>query len=262
MNSTNQSSAQESEILVEQIQQVCWITLNRPAKRNALRRVNDPLIWRAIGDAVRNDSCACIVISGAGSVFCSGSDLSEPRPLSDLNDAYSDEEVLNRFRFAPLIRSEKPVIAALNGPAIGAGSILALYCDLRVAMPRASLSVNFARLALPAEYGIAWHLTHLVGKARAADLLLSGRTVEATEAQSIGLISKVFDEEDFRERVVEYGTSMFGKSYPSATGSIKKQLLDSATQSFREAVVSAEALVEKAIASPQHKAVISRLLKR
>ena len=186
---------------------VATITLNRPEKLNAWTAVMEQEVRSAIEDAERDDQVRVIVLTGAGRGFCAGADMSL---LSNVADRGLDEGTRDRALQTGVTREDvrsdfqkkysyfpavgKPVIAAINGPVVGLGLVVALYCDLRWASDAARFSTAFARRGLIAEYGMAWMLPRLVGLPNALDLLLSARTVDAAEALRMGLVNQVFPE--------------------------------------------------------------------
>jgi enoyl-CoA hydratase/carnithine racemase len=134
--------------------------------------------------------------------------------------------------FAWQLRMSKPVIAVLNGPAAGIGLVLALFCDLRFAVPGAKLTTSFARLGLPAEHGTSWLLPRLIGRSRAADLLLTSRVVLAEDALSIGLVDRVCSVDD----ALAETRSIARHSSPATLRAVKQQLWDDDARSLRESI--------------------------
>jgi enoyl-CoA hydratase len=173
------------------------LTLNRPQVRNALTQELSAA-WRAVTDEISKDrSVRALVITGAGSSFCSGADLSW------LDDASEHDRTVDRLRDTMLdfyrtwlaARAMPfPVIAAINGPTVGAGLALALACDLRYAATTAAFSAPFLHLGTHGGMGITALLPEVVGAARARELLFTGRVVDATEAREWGLVAGVGDD--------------------------------------------------------------------
>ncbi len=168
------------------------ITLDRPERLNAVNpRLADefPL---ALESAAREDSVRAVVITGAGRGFCAGLDLSEPVSLTDGPRADRIDPLywVGKWVLA-LARCEKPVIAAVNGAAAGAGFGLALACDLRVVAQGARMTAGYVRRGLSPDAGVSWFLPRLLGHGRAAEILFTGRDIEADEAERIGLATRV-----------------------------------------------------------------------
>src|SRR6185295_17393326 len=158
-----------------------------------------------------------IVLTGAGRGFCAGADMDllqgiqssgqrEAPPVADKDLAARftsefgpslDDEFGDMRRFAYFMRTKKPIIAAINGPAAGIGLIMALYADMRFMSDKAVLTTAFAQRGLIAEHGISWLLPRLVGPANALDLLLSSRRIDALEALRMGLVNRVFAADTF-----------------------------------------------------------------
>jgi enoyl-CoA hydratase/carnithine racemase len=134
----------------------------------------------------------------------------------------------------------KPVIAAINGPVVGLGLVIALYCDLRFASDAAKFSTAFARRGLIAEYGLAWILPRLVGHANALDLLFSARMVDSAEALRMGLVNQVFPQDAFLAKVNEYAREVAANSSPRSTRIMKRQVYDAMFQTLGEAFDVAE----------------------
>jgi len=129
----------------------------------------------------------------------------------------------------------KPVIAAINGPAVGLGLVIALYCDLRFASDAARFSTAFARRGLIAEYGMAWMLPRLVGHANALDLLFSARLIDAAEAFRMGLANQVYPQDVFQEKVRDYAVELASNVSPRSLRVIKRQAYDAMFQTLGEA---------------------------
>src|SRR5208337_2371872 len=143
-----------------------------------------------------------------------------------------------KYSYFPAL--SKPVIAAVNGPAVGLGLVIALYCDLRLASDAARFSTAFARRGLIAEYGMAWMLPRLVGHANALDLLFSARLIDAAEALRMGLANQVYPQELFQEKVREYATELAANVSPRSLRVIKRQVYDAMFQPLGEAFEIAE----------------------
>ena len=166
------------------------ITLDRPEALNSLDLTLKRELLAALRAADRDAAVRAVVLTGAGRAFCAGQDLKE-RLAPDASPL--DVEV--RERFNPLILaihgSTKPIVAAVNGVAAGAGASLAFACDLRLAAETASFVLAFGRIGLVPDSGSSWFLPRLVGAARAAELVYLGEPVAADEALRIGLVSRV-----------------------------------------------------------------------
>jgi 2-(1,2-epoxy-1,2-dihydrophenyl)acetyl-CoA isomerase len=185
------------------------LTLDRPEKLNA---VNDALassLSSAVADAAAEDAVRVVVITGAGRAFCAGLDLSEPATLPSSTRV----ERLDPYAWVGtwvrrVVNCEKPVVAAVNGPAAGAGFGLALACDLRIVAASARMTAGYVRRGLSPDAGVSYFLPRHVGLARAADILLTGRDVDAEEAARIGLATEVVADDAFVDRVRSYAAQL------------------------------------------------------
>jgi len=182
---------------------VAVITLDNPDQRNAM---SDPMTasWvSAVDELAADRSVRAVVVTGEGSAFCSGGNTSWIASEPDATVDELRERMLPFYRaWLSIRRLEVPTLAAVNGPAIGAGLCLALACDIRYAATGARLGVPFVRLGMHAGMAGTYLLPEVVGAAHARDLLLTGRTVDADEALRLGLVSRVIDADDFRAEVL------------------------------------------------------------
>jgi 2-(1,2-epoxy-1,2-dihydrophenyl)acetyl-CoA isomerase len=204
-------------VLVDDIDAVRTITLNRPDVLNALNRDLLAALEAAVATAAGDDTVRAVVITGAGRGFCTGQDLAELAGHHRRGDAVDLGDHLCSA-YHPVIltirRMAKPVIAAVNGPAIGAGCSLALACDLRVAAASASFMASFINIALVPGSGCTFMLPRLVGLGRAAEMTLTGRKVGAAEALQIGLVNQVVPDEELRAASGNLARSLAEKSAP------------------------------------------------
>jgi 2-(1,2-epoxy-1,2-dihydrophenyl)acetyl-CoA isomerase len=213
-------------LLVDSDAGVRRITLNRPERLNAVDPILADELPRALGDASRDDGVRVVVITGAGRGFCSGLDLSEPPRLPDatLPDRLDPLAWVGRWVLA--VRDcEKPVIAAVNGAAAGAGFGLALAADVRLVAAGARMTAGYVRRALSPDAGVSYTLPRIVGLARAAEILLTGREVDATEAAAIGLAAAVYDDAEFEAGVTAYARRL--AAGPPIAFALTKRLLAS-----------------------------------
>jgi enoyl-CoA hydratase len=180
---------------VERRDAVAVLTLNLPERRNAMT-AELTAAWVSAVEALRNDAAVrAVVVTGEGSAFCAGGDLSWIGESPDLTVMAVRERMLPFYRAWLSVRTlPVPVLAAVNGPAVGAGLCLALACDIRYAAGTASFSAPFAKLGMHPGMAATFLLPEVVGVARARELLLTGRRVDAPEAYAIGLVSAVSDD--------------------------------------------------------------------
>jgi len=183
-------------IIYEKQNGVATITLNRPQSLNAFIPQMNQEVLQALKESERDGEARCVMITGAGRAFCAGQDLKGRTPEQKGSLGASLREKYN-----PMIRQirqmEKIVIAAVNGVAAGAGCNFALACDLRIASEEAKFIQSFVRVGLAPDSGGSFILPRLVGLSKAMELLLLGDTVDAKEAQRIGLVARVFPAAEF-----------------------------------------------------------------
>jgi 2-(1,2-epoxy-1,2-dihydrophenyl)acetyl-CoA isomerase len=186
------------------------ITLNRPERLNAVNLQLAEELPQALDAASRNDQIRVVVLTGAGRGFCAGLDL-------DAANVATMTEQQNRSRHQRLddlhwvgrwvlsaVNCDKPVIAAINGPAVGAGCGLALAADIRLMSDAALISTGYVKIGLSPDAGVSYFLPRLIGLARATELLLSSREITPPEAEQIGIVSRVFPADDFETGVSDY----------------------------------------------------------
>jgi enoyl-CoA hydratase/carnithine racemase len=214
---------------------VVLLTLDLPDRRNAM---TDELTtaWVEAVAALRGDrSVRCVVVTGSGRAFCSGGDLgwlaSGGASVDELR-----EKMLPFYRAWLGLRAlDVPSVAALNGPAVGAGAALALSCDIRYAGTTASLSVPFAQLGMHAGMATTYTLTEVAGVAVARELLLTGRSVPADEMLRLGLCSAVFEPDELLPAVLERAAQVAAGA-PVATRLHKEALRDGGPTSLERAL--------------------------
>jgi 2-(1,2-epoxy-1,2-dihydrophenyl)acetyl-CoA isomerase len=203
---------------------VATLTIDRPEVKNALGPDEWQRLRTLVLDAGRDPEVRVVVVTGAGGVFSAGGDLRSmperlalPAHVRRANLA-EDAQVIAVFRAL-----KKPIVAVIDGPAVGAGLSLALACDVRIASTRARLGASFHKVGLTGDFGLLWLLPRVVGPTRAMDLLLSGEIVDAARAEAIGLVSRVVP----AERLVEESQAWVQKiaaGPPIAMGLTKRGL--------------------------------------
>jgi enoyl-CoA hydratase len=181
----------DEPVRIEREGAVVTLTLNRPEQRNAMTvELTDAFV--AALDGVRGDpGVRAVVVTGAGKAFCAGGDLAWIKPGPDASVPEMRRKMRGFYRKFLAVRDlDLPTIAAINGPAVGAGLCLAMACDIRVAADTATLSTAFTRLGMHPGMAATYLLTRLVGTARAAELFFTAKPVDATEAVRIGLVNR------------------------------------------------------------------------
>ena len=237
-----------TEILYEVSEGIGTVTLNRPDRLNAwTARMNEELA-EALQSANGDDGIRVVIITGAGRGFCAGADMDLLKEIATVGGLAGVRSSLGHTVMMPRTL-KKPVIAAVNGPAVGFGMIIALFCDLRFASTDARFGTAFARRGLIAEYGVAWLLPRLVGIAHSLDLLLSARLIDGEEAARIGLVNRTWPAELFPDLVRAYARELATESSPRSVGIIKKQVIEAGGQSLDEAMAMAEREMFDSLAS-------------
>jgi 2-(1,2-epoxy-1,2-dihydrophenyl)acetyl-CoA isomerase len=220
---------------------VLTITLNRPDVLNAFNSAMHRVLAAALRDA-RDGGVRAVVLTGAGRAFCVGQDLTEFR------EAPGDIGSRLRDNYHPNIRAiralEKPVIAAVNGAAAGAGMSLACACDLRVAADTASFIPAFINIGLIPDSGGSYFVTRLLGPARAFEWLASGRKLTAAEAHSWGLVSEVVEADGLSSRAAELAAQL--AELPTRGIGMTKRLLDHAVHATLDEQLEHEAQLQAA----------------
>lgn len=221
-------------IAYSKAQGVATIVFDRPERRNAVTLEMQQAYFSRLLEADSDPEVRIIVVTGAGDAFCAGADfnrldtlVSDPRAR-----AASTQEALPRY--LPLTLS-RPVIAAVNGPAVGLGFVYAVFTDVRFAATSAVFSAPFARLGLVAEFGLSWFLPRLIGLGNASDLLLSGRTIDAAEAATMGLVQRVVGNDELLETATSYAREIAGRCSPRSLAIIREQIFHDFEDGFRPA---------------------------
>ena len=195
------------ELLFEVADKIATITLNRPERRNAFTQDMFDAWIDALNESQARDDINVVILTGAGTAFCSGGDVKAmgERELNQLEEKNYLWENLNRLPLT-LEHMDKPVIAAVNGPAAGAGMDAALMCDIRFAGASARFAEAYVKVGLLSGEGATWYLPRLVGLGKAFEMLWLGDFVDAEEAKRIGLVNDVFPDDKLQDSVREIAT--------------------------------------------------------
>jgi enoyl-CoA hydratase/carnithine racemase len=248
-------------VRVETSDGVAIVTLNRPDRGNAWTGRMELELRTALRDAQDDDGVGAVVITGAGRSFCVGADtraldgiagtgvydsgVREPLPQpGDPHDPVAGT------RHAYLLTIPKPIIAAVNGGVAGVGFVLMCCTDVRFAAADARITTSFAKLGMPAEHGVSWVLSRLIGVGPATELLLSSRIIEADEAKALGLVTEVFPSDELVPAAVAYARTLAHERSPTSLRVIKQQLLADMHRSLRSSADEAVALMEDMVKGP------------
>jgi 2-(1,2-epoxy-1,2-dihydrophenyl)acetyl-CoA isomerase len=227
---------------------VLTITLNRPEKLNAFTGDLHKALAAALKEA-RTDDVRAVVVTGAGRAFCAGQDLGEFADATGAGDIKGRLASTYHPNILAIRALEKPVIAAVNGVAAGAGMSLACACDIRIAADNASLVPGFVKIGLVPDSGGTWFVTRLLGYSRAFEWLCSGRPLSAAEAHAWGLVNEVVPAGDLQGRAAELAASF--AELPTRAIGMTKRLLDRASQSLLHEQLEWEAQLQ-AVATGSH----------
>ena len=248
-----------SPILFEVKDQIGFITLNRPEKYNAFNREMALMMQEKL-DECKNKSVRCVYISGSGKAFSSGQDLDEvvdpngPKVVNILKEHYNP--IIRQIR-----KLEKPVIASVNGVAAGAGANIALCCDIVVATQSAFFIQAFSKIGLIPDSGGTYFLPRLIGWQKASALTMLGDKVSAQEAERMGMIYKVFEDEIFHEEAIKIVTTI--SRMPTKCLAFTKQALNSSLiNNYEDQLYDEELLQERAGSTHDYKEGVQAFLEK
>ncbi|AMA56873.1 enoyl-CoA hydratase-related protein [Bradyrhizobium sp. CCGE-LA001] len=201
------------ELLCAIRDRVAVITLNRPEARNSLSDHLTPALRRMIKQNGDDPEVGALLITGAGTAFCSGGDVkgmgdNAAAPAVSFSDKVARLRERQRTLTGVLVSVRKPTIAALPGPTAGAGLAIALACDLRIAAESAIMTTGYARIALTGDYGISWLLTRLAGTARARELMFLSERISARRCEALGLVNRAVPDSDLQREAFEMARAL------------------------------------------------------
>jgi 2-(1,2-epoxy-1,2-dihydrophenyl)acetyl-CoA isomerase len=252
----------ESGVRVEVADQVGTVTFARPEALNALDTPAKTALLSALSDLAADPDVRCVVLTGSGRAFCVGQDLREHVQL--LRQGSPDEllatvpEHYNPIALA-LHEMDKPVIAAVNGVAAGAGASLAFLADYRLVAASAGFNLAFAGIALSCDTGCSWTLPRLVGPTRALELLFNPRTISAAESLQLGIATEVVDDEAFADRVHTLSRSL-AAGPTRAYAAIRRSVASAASSSLAEALTVEAEMMRWTGASTDHRNAVEAFL--
>jgi 2-(1,2-epoxy-1,2-dihydrophenyl)acetyl-CoA isomerase len=243
---------------------VATITLNRPERLNALGDQTTLELCGACEEAIKDPKIRVLVLTGAGEAFCAGGDYKDTFQPGFEKTAL---EWRHRIRTGPnrlvslLSGSEKPVVASVNGVAVGGGCTIALACDIRIASEKARFGLVFSRIGVTPEFGCTYLLPRIVGLGKALDLLLTADLVDAREAERIGLVSRVVPHQDLREATEQLVEKLLQKP-PAALGLVKSMIYRSLSMDMLS-VLELEALaISTAFKTEEHQEAVKAFLRK
>src|ERR1700719_1631549 len=243
----------EQHVVVRTHDGVGLIQLNRPEKMNAIGALTRKQLGEAIKQAERDDEVRVVVLTGSGRAFCSGADVTEMasdggmRGPEDVGNVLRNEymPMLTRLRTMP-----KPVIAAMNGPAVGIGASYALACDIRIATPEAYLMEAFVNIGLAPDGGVSWLLPRLAGTGIAYEMFFTGKPLSAADAHPLRGIQRIVAAEKLEAEVRELAAQLAAQPR-GAMAVAKKAVTHALESSYEEALEFESYLQEAQAASPE-----------
>ena len=231
---------------------VGWIRLNRPEKMNAIGALTRKQLGDAIKAAERDEAVRVVVLTGTGRAFSSGADVTE---MASGGGLHTPEDVGNILRdeYMPMLvrlrTMPKPVIAAMNGPAVGIGASYALACDIRIATPEAYLMEAFVNIGLAPDGGVSWLLPRLAGTGVAYEMFFTGKALPAADAHRLGVINRIVPAERLEEEVRELATQLAAQ--PRQAMAAAKRAVNHALDSTYEEAMEFESYLQEAQAGSQ-----------
>jgi 2-(1,2-epoxy-1,2-dihydrophenyl)acetyl-CoA isomerase len=255
-------------VLYETADGLATITFNRPDAMNALNTEAKVALRDAVQRAAADPAVRAVLLTGNGRAFCVGQDLKE-----HIGSLAADREnpgsggtwTTVREHYNPTVTAitsmPKPVVAAVNGVAAGAGASLAFACDLRILADTAAFNTSFAGVALTADSGASWTLPRLVGHAKAMELLLFPQTIPAAQAQELGLANQVVPAAELAETALALARGL-AEGPTVAYAAIKESVAYAASRSMPEALAKEDELQSRAGASEDHTIAVEAFLKK
>ena len=248
-------------VLLDIADGVATVTLNRPEAMNALNIEAKDLLLATLRQVAEDPAVRCVVVTGTGRAFCVGQDLREHISLLSSREESLWSTVPEHYN--PIIEllstMNKPVIAAINGVAAGAGASFAFAADLRVIVDTGGFNLAFAGIALSCDSGASWTLPRLIGMAKAKELLMFPRTVPATEALELGMVNRVVSAEELPEVIGELARSL-AAGPTLAYGAIRRSVAFSAGHSLSESLAQEADQMALTGGSQDHAAAVSAFL--
>jgi 2-(1,2-epoxy-1,2-dihydrophenyl)acetyl-CoA isomerase len=249
-----------SSILFEIKNSVAYITLNRPDKFNAFNREMAFELQATLDACEKDETVRAIYITGSGKAFCAGQDLAE---VVDPNGPGMNRILSEHFN--PLVfkirQSMKPIVAAVNGVAAGAGANIALCCDIVVAAHSASFLQAFSKIGLIPDSGGTYFLPRLIGWQKASALMMLGEKIDATEAERLGMIYKVFSDEAFEVESKKIAATL-AQLPTRGLGLTKRALNNAMCDSLDEQLHTEDSLQQKAAATKDFKEGVAAFIEK
>jgi enoyl-CoA hydratase/carnithine racemase len=222
------------EIIYDKKDRVATVTMNRPEKMNAWTPKMGAEMRSAMMDAERDPNVGAIIVTGAGRAYCAGADMGAlsniaqgqaPARAGARQDEWSTQQRADyRNAYSWVLGLSTPVIGAINGACVGLGFTTCLYQDIRIASENARMGLIFTQRGLAIEHGSSWMLPRIVGLARAVELAITGRLVDAKEALDMGLVNRVVPQDKLMETAREVASGIANKCSPLGVAQAKKMI--------------------------------------
>ena len=251
----------EQAVITEKRGKVLILTLNRPGKLNALNQDIKKGLGSALDQAAADDGVSAVVLTGAGRAFSAGGDLKVFARLYEDGDDNAREKFTAMDFPQSFFEFPKPIIAAVNGLAVGWGFTVSLACDLRIASREAVFAAGFVRAGVTPEFGSSALLPRIVGLGKALELVLTARQVPAKEAMDMGLLTAVTEPEELLDRALELAETITAYSAP-AIGLAKRLLYRGSQSGLGEMLGEEMEAFREAMATPEHYASVKALMER
>jgi 2-(1,2-epoxy-1,2-dihydrophenyl)acetyl-CoA isomerase len=255
-----------NDIAIEKNNRTFWLTLNRPEVKNAMRTPGTSgEIIAALHEANADSDIRCIVITGAGDAFSAGGDVKEMAKWAQggVPDAATARQIVRQFHemVLALYETEKPVIAMVNGPAVGAGCTLALTCDVRIASDRAFFMLAFVHRGLSSDAGSTYLLPRLAGYPRAFELLTLGDRISAETALELGMVNRVAPHDELRQATEELA-ARYAEAPATAVRLIKRGLRMSANAAFHDALENEATMQAICLTGAEHREGVQAFIEK
>ena len=261
MSQSDASTTPKGPVLVTHSEGVCTVTLNRPDAMNSLDVATKEALLGALQDAAADESVRCVVLTGTGRAFCVGQDLKEHVALLAEDPQQLWTTVARHYN--PIVQllatMDKPVIAALNGVAAGAGAAFAFAADLRYVAASAGFNLAFTGIALSCDSGTSWALPRLVGAAKAKELLYFPRTIDAQECLALGLATEVVPDEELADKVAQVARTL-AAGPTLAYGAVRRAVNFSAGHPLTESLDFEDQQMTRTGTSEDHRAAVAAFL--
>jgi enoyl-CoA hydratase/carnithine racemase len=261
-----------AEIIYDKKDRVATVTMNRPAKLNAWTPKMSAEMRTAMLDAERDPSIGAIIVTGAGRAYCAGADMSglsdvvagtaSVRPAAVPDEWLSAQRTDYRTSYSWPMAFNTPVIGAINGACVGLGFTTCLYHDIRIASDNARMGLIFPQRGLAIEHGSSWMLPRIVGLARAMELALTGRLMDANEALEMGLVSRVVPQDKLMATAREIASAIANKCSPLGVAQAKKMIYQHLFTDLATAVRDDDASMEMMSHSEDFKEGVKAFLEK